>query len=101
MDNNLIKAFASEEYLLLRWLSQHQTQTNTISVVKFSQTELAKECNCSPTTINKRMQLLQKCNCIKPYRKKGNYLITETGQQVIAKMDEIESIIGGHKNAVK
>ena len=101
MDNNLIKVFASEEYLLLRWLSQHQTQTNTISVVKFSQAELSKECNCSPTTINKRMQLLQKCNCIKPYRKKGNYLITETGQQVIAKMDEIESIIGGRKNVVK
>ena len=101
MDNNLIKVFASEEYLLLRWLSQHQTQTSTISIVKFSQTELAKECSCSPTTINKRMQLLQKCNCIKPYRKKGNYLITETGQQIIAKMDEIESIIGGHKNAVK
>lgn len=95
MDNNLIKVFASDEYLLLRWLSQHQTQTNTISVVKFSQTELAKECHCSPTTINKRMQLLQKCNCIKPYRKKGNYLITETGQQIIAKMDEIETIIGG------
>ena len=101
MDNNLIKVFASEEYLLLRWLSQHQTQTNTISVVKFSQAELSKECNCSPTTINKRIQLLQKCNCIKPYRKKGNYLITETGQQVIAKMDEIESIIGGRKNVVK
>lgn len=97
MDNNLIKVFASEEYLLLRWLSRHQTQTNTIPVVKFSQTELAKEYNCSPTTINKRMQLLQKCNCIKPYRKKGNYLITETGQQIIAKMDEIESIIGGQK----
>lgn len=101
MDNNLINVFASEEYLLLRWLSQHQTQTSTISVVKFSQTELAKECSCSPTTINKRMQLLQKCNCIKPYRKKGNYLITETGQQIIDKMDEIELIIGGHKNAVK
>ena len=101
MDNNLINVFASEEYLLLRWLSQHQTQTSTISVVKFSQTELAKECSCSPTTINKRMQLLQKCNCIKPYRKKGNYLITETGQQIIDKMDEIESIIGGRKNAVK
>ena len=95
MDNNLIKVFASEEYLLLRWLSQHQTQTNTISVVKFSQAELSKECNCSPTTINKRMQLLQKCNCIKPYRKKGNYLITETGQQIIAKMDEIEKLITG------
>lgn len=101
MDDNIIRVFASEEYLLLRWLAQHPTQTSNESVVKFSQNELAQELGCSPTTINKRMQLLQKCNCIKPYRKKGNYLITETGQQVIAKMDEIESIIGGHKNAVK
>ena len=100
MDDNIIRVFASEEYLLLRWLAQHPTQTSNESVVKFSQNELAQELGCSPTTINKRMQLLQKCNCIKPYRKKGNYLITEIGQQVIAKMDEIESIIGGHKNAV-
>lgn len=101
MDDNLIKVFASEEYLLLRWLSQHPTQTTNGAVVKFSQNELAQELRCSPTTINKRMQILQQCNCIKQYKKRGNYQITETGQQVIAKMDEIESIIGGHKNAVK
>ena len=101
MDDNLINVFASEEYLLLRWLSRHQTETNTVSVVKFSQQELAVEFSCSPTTINKRMKRLKKCNCIKQYRKKGNYLITETGMQVIAKMDEIESIIGGRSNAVK
>lgn len=95
MDNNLIKVFASEEYLLLRWLAQHPTQTSNVSVVKFSQNELAQELGCSPTTINKRMQLLQKCNCIKQYKKRGNYLITETGQQVIAKMQEIETIIMG------
>lgn len=100
MDDNLIQVLVSEEYLLLRWLSQHTTQTASASVVKFSQNELAQEFDCSPTTINKRMQLLKKCNCIKHY-KKSNYLITKTGQQVIAKMDEIESIIGGHKNAVK
>lgn len=98
MDDNLIKVFASEEYLLLRWLSQHPTPTTNGAVVKFSQNELAQELRCSPTTINKRMQILQQCNCIKQYKKRGNYLITETGQQVIAKMNEIESIIGGHKN---
>lgn len=101
MDDNLIHVLVSEEYLLLRWLSQHTTQTTSASVVKFSQNELAQEFDCSPTTINKRMQLLKKCNCIRHYKKRGNYLITEIGQQVIAKMDEIESIIGGHKNAVK
>lgn len=101
MGDSLIRAFASEEYLLLRWLAAHPTTTSRISVVKFSQSEIAQELGCSPTTINKRMQILQQHNCIKPYKKRGNYLITETGQQVIAKMDEIESIIGGHKNAIK
>lgn len=101
MDDIFINVFASEEYLLLRWLALHPTQTSSLPIVKFSQNEIAQELGCSPTTINKRMQRLQKCGCIKPYRKKGNYLITETGWQVIAKMDEIESILGGHKNAVK
>ena len=98
MDDNLIHVLVSEEYILLRWLSLHTTQTTNATVIKFSQNELAQEFDCSPTTINKRMQLLKKCNCIKPYKKRGNYLITETGQQVIAKMKEIESIIGGHNN---
>ena len=98
MDNNLINVLVSEEYLLLRWLAQHPTQTSSASVVKFSQNDLAEELKCSPTTINKRMQLLKNCNCIKPYRKKGSYLITEIGRQVLAKMDEIEKIIGGKKD---
>lgn len=97
MDDDLINVLVSEEYLLLRWLSQHTTQTCSVSVVKFSQNELAQEFDCSPTTINKRMQLLKKINCIEQYRKKGNYIITDAGQKVIAKMDEIESIIGGTK----
>ena len=95
MGDSLIRAFASEEYLLLRWLAAHPTTTNRISVVKFSQSEIAQELGCSPTTINKRMQILQQHNCIIPYKKKGNYLITETGKQVIAKMQEIEGIITG------
>lgn len=98
MDDNLIKVFVTEEYLLLRWLAQHPTPTSNASIVKFSQNELAEELGCSPTTINKRMQLLKKCNCVKQYRKKGNYLITEAGQQVIAMMNEIERIIGGKKD---
>ena len=95
MDDRLIRVFASEEYLLLRWLAAHPTTTSRISVVKFSQSEIAQELGCSPTTINKRMQILQQHNCIRPYKKKGNYLITETGKQVIAKMQDIEELIKG------
>lgn len=46
MDDNRIRVFASEEYLLLRWLAQHPTQTSNESVVKFSQNELAQELGC-------------------------------------------------------
>ena len=95
MGDSLIRVFASEEYLLLQWLAAHPTTTSKISVVKFSQSEIAHELGCSPTTINKRMQILQQHNCIKPYKKKGNYLITETGRQIIAKMQDIEELIKG------
>lgn len=98
MTNNSIHTFASEEYLLLLWLSEHLTKTNAASVVKFSQAEIAQEQGCSPTTVNKRMQMLQKVNCISPYGKKGNYIITETGSQVIKQMKQIESLIGGQQN---
>ena len=65
MTNNLINVFASEEYLLLFWLSENLTKSKRKMSVRFSQTEIAEELNCSPTTINKRMRLLQKCKCIK------------------------------------
>ena len=69
--NNLIKVFASEEYLLLFWLSENLTKSKRKTSVRFSQTEIAEELNCSPTTINKRMRLLQNCKCIKLDGKKG------------------------------
>lgn len=99
MNNNLINVFASEEYRLLRWLSEHPTTTSTASVVKFSQVEIAQELGLSPTTINKRMQLLQKAKCIEQYRKKGNYRITETGYKVIAQMQVIEAILEETRNS--
>ena len=95
MSNNI---FASEEYRLLCWLADHQTKTNTELIIKFSQSELAKECGCSPSTINKRMQALQKAKCVEPYNKKGNYRITLTGEKVISKMNSIEKLIGGNED---
>ena len=98
MTDNSIHTFASEEYLLLLWLSEHLTETKAASIIKFSQSEIAQEQGCSPTTINKRMQALQRVKCIQPHGKKGNYIITETGNQVIKQMKQIERLIGGHQN---
>ena len=93
MNDKLINMFASEEYLLLLWLSEHTTKTKDDWVIKFSQTEIAQELSCSPTTVNKRMQLLQKAKCIKPHGKRGNYIITKTGSQVIEQMKIIERLL--------
>ncbi len=95
MIDNLINVFASEEYLLLSWLSEHPTKTKSASIIKFSQVEIAQELGCSPTTVNKRMQALQKAKCIKQQGKKGNYVITRTGDEVIERMKQIEQLLGG------
>ena len=97
MVENSIKVFASEEYFLLFWLSENMTKSSKKMSVRFSQSEIAEELKCSPTTINKRMRLLQDADCIELDGKKG-YIITDKGKKIIKKMNEIEDIIGGKKN---
>ena len=94
MTNNLINVFASEEYLLLFWLSKNLTKSKQKTSVRFSQAEIAEELNCSPTTINKRMRLLQKCKCIKLDGKKG-YEITNKGKSVLKIMKKLKTVDGG------
>lgn len=89
--------FASNEYALLLWLSEHQTDMRSKSVVKFSQSDIAGELQCSPTTVNKWMKSLCDSGCLEQ-QKKGNYRVTNTGQKVIAKMTEIDKLVGGKKN---
>ena len=90
--------FASNEYALLAWLWEHQTETCDGPVVKFSQNDLVKEHQCSPVTMNKWMKALCKSGCLETYTKRGNYRVTEAGQAVIARMHEIDQIIGGNGN---
>lgn len=97
MKNNLINVFTSEEYLLLFWLSKNLTKSKQKTSVRFSQAEIAEELNCSPTTINKRMRLLQNCECIKLDGKKG-YIVTDKGKDIIKLMKKIESLEGGNNN---
>ena len=97
MVENSIKVFASEEYFLLFWLSENMTKSSKKMSVRFSQSEIAEELKCSPTTINKRMRLLQDADCIELDGKKG-YIITDKGKKIIKKMNEIKDIIGGKKN---
>lgn len=92
----LINPFASKEYHLLSWMAQHQTETSAGLMVKFSQPELAEECDSSPATINKWLATLRKAKCIE-CPKRGNYRVTKTGYDVIDKMAEIEKSLGVRK----
>jgi len=94
---NSIKIFASAEYFLLFWLSENMTKSRKKVSVRFSQIEIAEELNCSPTTINKRMRLLQDANCIELDGKKG-YTITNKGKDVIKIMRKLENLDGGKQN---
>lgn len=98
MKDDLTCLFASKEYHLLYWMAQHKIDTSTGPLVKFSQIELAEECECSPATINKLLAALRKAKCVEN-EKRGSYRITETGDIVIAKMKEIEALVRGDENA--
>lgn len=96
MKDSQIYIFASKEYRLLNWMAQHETDTVAGPMVKFSQTELAEECESSPATVNKWLAALQKTKCVES-KKRGNYRVTEIGHKVIAKMKEIETLVGGNE----
>ena len=97
MSDKLISPLASKEYHLLFWMYQHQTETTNGPMLKFSQADLAIEYNTAPATINKWLNTLRKVQCVES-PKRGNYRITDTGYMVIAKMGEIEYLIGGKNN---
>ncbi len=97
MVENSIKVFASEECQLLLWLWENMTKSRYKISNRFSQVDIAKEFDCSPTTVNKRIRVLQDVNCIKLDGKKG-YIITEKGKNIIKIMKKIESLDGGNQN---
>ena len=98
MKDEITNPFASKEYRFLFWLTEHQTMVAGQLVVKFSQKELAVECGSCETTVNRWLATLRRTGCITSM-KKGNYSITSRGREVIAKMSEVEKVLGGKHNA--
>lgn len=97
MRDEFIQLFSSKEYRFLSWLKSKEQATNHGSIINFSQQEIAAEYGSSPATVNKWLQDLQTAACVEQ-KKKGSYHITDTGNAVIAKMKEIERLVGGAKN---
>lgn len=90
--------FGSKEYRFLNWLKGQEQTTSRGATINFSQEEIAAEYGSSPATVNKWLQALQSVGCVEQ-KKKGSYRVTQTGNAVIAKMEEIEKLVGGKKNA--
>lgn len=89
--------FVSKEYRFLNWLKSQEQTTSRGATINFSQEEIAVEYGSSPATVNKWLQSLQSAGCVEQ-KKKGSYRVTKTGNAVIAKMQEIEKLVGGTKN---
>lgn len=98
MSNKSIQMFGSKEYRFLNWLKGQEQTTSRGATINFSQEEIAVEYGSSPATVNKWLQALQSVGCVEQ-KKKGRYRVTQTGNAVIAKMEEIEKLVGGKKNA--
>ena len=98
MSNKSIQLFGSKEYRFLNWLKGQEQTTSRGATINFSQEEIAAEYGSSPATVNKWLQALQSVGCVEQ-KKKGCYRVTKTGNAVIAKMEEIEKLVGGKKNA--
>ena len=98
MSNKSIQLFGSKKYRFLNWLKGQEQTTSRGATINFSQEEIAAEYGSSPATVNKWLQALQSVGCVEQ-KKKGSYRVTQTGNAVIAKMEEIEKLVGGKKNA--
>ena len=98
MSKKFIPLFGAEEYHCLYWLEKQEQTTSRGATINFSQEEIAAEYGSSPATVNKWLQALQSVGCVEQ-KKKGSYRVTQTGNAVIAKMEEIEKLVGGKKNA--
>ena len=97
MTNKSIQLFGSKEYHFLNWLKSLEQTTSRGATINYSQEELAVEFGSSPATVNKWLRALQSAGCVEQ-KKKGSYCVTKTGEAVIAKMQEIEKLVGGKKN---
>lgn len=96
MQNNSIDVFTSKEFRFLQWLTTLPCiELNGRQVVRMSQSQLAEAYGVCATTIFHWIEELKNANCIEPNNKKSGYIVTGTGREVIAKILEIEKLIGG------
>ena len=88
----LVNLFTSDSYRLLCLLAQLQTDTLNGKRVRESQEEIAELFHVSKGKLNPLMQSLVASGCIKKYRARSGYTVTQLGAQVVDHIAQLESM---------
>ena len=88
----LVNLFTSDSYRLLCLLVQLQTNTLDGKRVRESQEEIAELFHVSKGKLNPLMQALVASGCIRKYRARSGYTVTELGEQVVEYIGRLEAM---------
>ena len=86
----LVNLFTSDSYRLLCLLVHLQTDTLDGKRVRESQEEIAELFHVSKGKLNPLMQSLVASGCIRKYRARSGYTVTELGAQVVKHIGALE-----------
>ena len=88
----LVNLFTSDSYRLLCLLVQLQTDTLDGKRVRESQEEIAELFHVSKGKLNPLMQALVASGCIRKYRARSGYTVTQLGMEVVDLIGQLENM---------
>ena len=88
----LVNLFTSDSYRLLCLLMELQTDTLDGKRVRESQEEIAELFHVSKGKLNPLMQALVASGCIRKYRARSGYTVTQLGEQVVSHIGQLEEM---------
>ena len=88
----LVNLFTSDSYRLLCLLVTLQADTLDGKRVRESQEEIAELFHVSKGKLNPLMQSLVASGCIRKYRARSGYTVTQLGAQVVDHIAQLESM---------
>ena len=88
----LVNLFTSDSFRLLCLLEELQANTRDGKRVRESQEEIAELFHVSKGKLNPLMQSLVASGCIKKYRARSGYTVTQLGAQVVDHIAQLESM---------
>ena len=88
----LVNLFTSDSFRLLCLLDKLQTDTLDGKRVRESQEEIAELFHVSKGKLNPLMQSLVASGCIRKYRARSGYTVTELGTQVVEHIGKLTAL---------